>query len=76
LGKLILFVVGLLVVYWIVRGYRRRVDGRAQQGEPGKAEDMVRCVQCGVHLPRGESIATQGKFFCSAEHQRLHRPRD
>jgi uncharacterized protein len=78
LGKLILFVVGLLIVYWIVRGYRRRVDGRTQHGEaePAKSEDMVRCVQCGVHLPRGESIATQGKFFCSAEHQRLHRPPD
>jgi hypothetical protein len=29
-----------------------------------------------VHLPRSESIGTRGKFYCSAEHQRLHTPTD
>jgi uncharacterized protein len=33
---------------------------------------MVRCIHCGVHLPRSESITSEGKFFCSEEHRRLH----
>jgi len=33
---------------------------------------MVRCVYCGVHLPRSESLTSDGKFFCSDEHRRLH----
>ena len=34
---------------------------------------MVRCAQCGVHLPRSESLVSGQVFYCSAEHRRLHR---
>jgi uncharacterized protein len=72
-AKIILLVLGLLLVYWILRSYRRRMgspEARAPKG--GGEEDMVQCARCGVHLPRSESMTTRGLFFCSAEHQRLH----
>jgi uncharacterized protein len=72
LVKIILLALGLLAVFWILRNYRRRVDRREGAPPPAGSEDMVQCVQCGVHLPRGESLTTQGRFFCSAEHQRAH----
>jgi uncharacterized protein len=25
-----------------------------------------------VHLPRSESVTSEGKYFCSDEHRRLH----
>ena len=64
----------LLLVYWILKSYRRRV-GRpgAAPSPPRGGEDMVRCEHCGVHLPRSESITTQGSFFCTPEHQRDHK---
>ena len=71
MAKIILLALGLLAVFWILRGYRRRVD-RREAGPPAAGEDMVQCSHCGVHLPRGESITTQGRFFCTAEHQRAH----
>lgn len=75
MAKILLVVLGLLLAYWILKSYRKRVDKRKPPPAVG-AEDMVCCAQCGVHLPRSESITTQGKFFCSAEHQRLHSPPD
>jgi uncharacterized protein len=69
--KIILLVLGLLLVYWILRSYRRRV-GRGGTPPPAAGEDMVQCARCGVHLPRGESITTQGQYYCSPEHQRAH----
>ena len=73
MAKIILLVLGLLLAYWILKSYRRRVDRRESQ-EPGAGpEDMVQCAQCGVHLPRSESITTQGSFYCSADHERAHR---
>jgi uncharacterized protein len=72
LAKIILLALGLLAVYWILKSYRRRVDRGAAKPPAAAGEDMVQCTQCGVHLPRSESITTQGSFFCSAEHQRLH----
>jgi uncharacterized protein len=71
--KIVLLVLGLLLVYWVLKGYRRRVDRAGQKSPPAvDGENMVQCAQCGVHLPRSESITTQGSFYCSAEHQRTH----
>ena len=72
MAKIILLILGLLLVYWILKSYRRRVDSGESRTPPAGGEDMVQCAQCGVHLPRSESITTQGRFFCSAEHQRMH----
>jgi len=72
LAKIILLVLGLLAVYWILKSFRRRVDRGEPKSPAAGGEDMVQCAQCGVHLPRSESITTQGSFFCSAEHQRAH----
>lgn len=72
MAKIILVVLGLLLVYWILRSYRRRVERREPRPPAAGGEDMVQCARCGVHLPRSESITTQGRFYCSPDHQRLH----
>ena len=72
MAKIILLVLGLLLAYWILKTYRRRVDRREPQEQAAGPEDMVRCAQCGVHLPRSESVTTQGSFYCSADHERAH----
>jgi uncharacterized protein len=69
LAKIILLLLGLLLVWWILKGYRRRIDGN-ETTPPGASEDMVRCERCGVHLPRSESLVAGGKHYCSVEHRR------
>ena len=73
MAKLLLLVIVGAVVYFIVKGYGRSL-GREQQVQRARPaeEDMVRCLRCGVHLPRSESVASQGNYFCSEEHRRLH----
>ena len=70
MAKIILVVLGLLFVYWILKSYRRRVDRAGEGAPPADTENMVPCARCGVHLPRSESVTTQGRFYCSPEHQR------
>lgn len=77
--KYLVLIVGALLIYWIVRaGLRRRSrDARQSQAQPqgsAASEDMVRCVACGIHLPRGESLTVRGQFYCCADHQRRHDP--
>jgi uncharacterized protein len=72
LSKILFFVLAVLLVYWILKSYRKRVNRRATPPKTGAGEDMVRCDHCGVHLPRSESLTTRGEFFCSADHQRQH----
>jgi uncharacterized protein len=76
MGKYLLLIVGVLVVYWLVRANLRRRRDRLDAARQNNAiaDDMVRCADCGVHLPRGESLAVRGQFYCSAEHQRRHDP--
>lgn len=76
MAKIILLILGLLFAYWVLKRYRKKVNRDESVPRTGIEEDMVRCAQCGVHLPRGESVAMRDKFFCSAEHQRLHQQPD
>ena len=68
--KIILLVLGLALVYWILRTYRRGIERAAAPPPAQLSEDMVRFERCGVHLPRSESVLTQGRYFCTSEHQR------
>jgi uncharacterized protein len=70
MSRLLFFALVAFVVYWLLKSYRRQVS-RDEESPPPVVEDMVRCAQCGVHLPRGESLLTEGRYFCSAEHRRL-----
>lgn len=68
--KYLLLVIGLVVVYWVFKAYKIRTR-RGGSSSAGRAEDMVRCAQCGVHLPRSESVLSDEAFYCSPEHRRL-----
>jgi len=69
MSRLFLLVAIALVVYLLLKSYRRNVP----QQDKTVAEDMVRCAYCGVHLPKGESILSGGIFFCCAEHRDAYR---
>jgi uncharacterized protein len=73
MGKYLLLIAGALLVYWIVRSsLRRRHRVDQQKNSPTGDESMVRCAECGVHLPRSESLVARGQFYCCADHQRRH----
>jgi len=80
LAKLLLLVAVAAIVYVLLKNYRRAISRQQEQAPPdasrgGKDEDMVRCAQCGVHLPRSESFLSQGIHYCSEEHRKLGTPR-
>jgi uncharacterized protein len=48
-------------------------NGGARPTEaPQLAEPMIRCVECGVHAPKSDSVVVAGEAFCSAAHARRH----
>lgn len=40
----------------------------ARFGDEEKAERMLACFVCGVHVPESEGIKVAGKFFCCEAH--------
>jgi uncharacterized protein len=74
--KYLLLALGLFVVYCLWKAYKRKARRASPPPASVTAEDMVRCAQCGVHLPRGESLPSGELFYCTPEHRRLHRGAD
>ena len=68
LAKLIVLAAVVAAAWWLLKRYVRSLH----KGAPPAAapEDMVRCAHCGVHLPRSESLARDGRQYCSEEHAR------
>ena len=73
MGKYLLLIAGVLLVYWILRSRARRV-AQGRRHDEAAAEKMVRCAECGIYLPRGESLPANGQFYCCAEHRQRHDP--
>ncbi|MEB4591023.1 PP0621 family protein [Candidatus Thiothrix sp. Deng01] len=73
----ILFILVLLVVgFLLLKSWQRkqRLDQHDQQtsGKTTNNTRMVRCLQCGLHVPEQEAISQGGKHFCSLEHATQH----
>jgi uncharacterized protein len=74
--KYLLLALGLVLVYVLFKAHKRKAARRDRPAGGATGEDMVRCAQCGVHLPRSESLVNGELFYCTPEHRRLHRQPD
>jgi uncharacterized protein len=76
LGRILFLILIAILFFLLIRSFSRALKKKREEAEKAQrsleGEDMVRCIHCGVHLPRSESIVSEGKFFCSDEHRRLH----
>ena len=55
-----------LVVWW----WRRKMAPPAPPAADSRALPMVRCAECGVHLPKQEALLAGAKWYCCAAHRR------
>lgn len=66
MSRLLLLAAIVAVIYLLIRAYRSKTPSASTESV---TEDMVRCAQCGVHLPRSESIESGERFYCCIEHR-------
>ena len=78
MGKLAFFLIIAVLVYWLIKTRASEKtkefenDEHTDSASQKSLEEMVRCAHCGVHLPRSESVTSQGEFFCSNNHRLEH----
>lgn len=65
MARLLFLLAIVALVYLLLRSYRKNPP----EQDKTVVDDMVRCAQCGVHLPKGESVQADGRNFCSAAHR-------
>ena len=66
MSRLLFLIAIVVVIYLLIRSYRKN---NLRQDSSKIVEDMVRCAHCGIHLPKGESVQANGRFFCSTAHR-------
>jgi len=73
----ILFYLGIVLVgIWLWRSLTRPEKSGTDTppaSEP-KPNEMVRCSQCGVHLPASEAVHGQRGVYCSQAHLTASEP--
>lgn len=74
--KYLLLVLILLIVVLVLKAVKAAQARPRSRGTGPGTEDMVRCAQCGVHVPRSEGLMSGRRFYCTPEHRRLHQNTD
>ncbi len=72
MSRLLIFIVIAVVVYFLLKSYRKKLSDEERRKEDDQVEDMVRCAQCGVHLPKRESVMGSGRYYCCDAHRSMH----
>lgn len=69
LFRLLFWIALICAAVWIWRRYIS-APKRPRQAprEPEAAAPMVRCAQCGVHVPQSEALNQDQRWFCSRAH--------
>jgi uncharacterized protein len=63
----------IAIAIWLAIYMLRRLFKQPSPPSSGDiAKDMVRCAQCGLHLPKAEAISDQGQYYCCQEHRQQH----
>jgi len=69
----------IVVAVWLAIMIARQLLRSSKQASPPPRElperDMVRCAECGLHVPRSEAVAEGDGFFCSERHRSAHKSR-
>jgi len=70
--RILLFVGVALLAVWLWRSSRRTPHDQASENKPAPPsgpQEMVRCAECGVHLPLADAVTGRAGVYCSDEHR-------
>ncbi len=65
--RVILLAVAIWLIFRIVKRYLNR-PSKTSSRIPPEPGDMVRCEQCGLHIPKIEAVRDNDHYFCSKQH--------
>jgi hypothetical protein len=70
---LIKLLIWFFLAWLVISGIRKFMRGAARPSPRAtpRSEEMVRCVSCGLNVPKAEAVAAEGGWACSAEHARV-----
>lgn len=69
LFRLLFWIAIIAAAFWLWRRLTRPTIARPKRPDTAqKPAPMVRCQQCGIHVPRDNALAKGEQWFCSQDH--------
>ena len=65
LFRLLFWIALIAAAFWLWRRLTRKKTPTAQQQG---SLPMVRCAQCGVHVPQNQALQAHDRWYCSQAH--------
>jgi uncharacterized protein len=72
MARLLVLIALLALAGWLWRHFTRPRHPRTPATP--KAQPMVRCAHCGVHVPQAEALAHDNRWYCSRAHLEQDNP--
>lgn len=69
----LIIIAALIYLAWrVIKRLLAQAKPTGPDHASGKPQIMVKCAQCGVHVPSAEAFSHNGQHFCSQDHQRQY----
>lgn len=65
--RLLFWIALIAIAVWFWR--RTNKAAAKTQRHPERAQVMVRCARCDLHVLQDEALERDGNWYCSADHQ-------
>jgi len=72
MARLLILLALFALAWWLWRSFTRPKKVRPPAAP--KAQPMVRCAHCGVHVPQAEALAHDNRWYCSRAHLEQDNP--
>ena len=76
MSRILIIIVLLVVGFILLKSWQRKQaiqqQTKTSTGAKIKNTRMLRCEQCGLHVPVDEAVSRGGQHFCSLEHAKQH----
>ncbi|HSC82164.1 MAG TPA: PP0621 family protein [Pseudomonas sp.] len=66
--RLLFWIALITAAVWLWRRLKPSPSAKAQTAREDAAAPMVRCAQCGVHIPQQQALAEGRLWYCSQAH--------
>lgn len=70
--KILLLAIIVWLLFLIIKRYNRSL--RSGSAKTNESAVMVQCQHCGLHIPKEDSIAEEGQYYCCEEHRQQSTP--
>jgi uncharacterized protein len=69
MAKILFLTIAAWLIITIIKRYQRSVSDTANP-KPPDVEEMIRCVKCGIHLPKSDGIIVDQQYYCCEAHSK------